>query len=98
MTGQGFSLLQGPPGTGKTQTVHAVLNVLHIIGYHRHYESIKLKAQNQLIYSLNSSNPNNPSNPATSNASSAVQVRLDELSLDDLLKMQVIITLELTLE
>jgi len=34
-----FTLLQGPPGTGKTQTIVALLNVLHVTRYQQHYES-----------------------------------------------------------
>lgn len=34
------SLIQGPPGTGKTYTVLGVLNLWHMVLYHRHYASL----------------------------------------------------------
>jgi hypothetical protein len=33
-------LIQGPPGTGKTYTVLGVLNLWHMVLYHRHYASL----------------------------------------------------------
>jgi hypothetical protein len=34
------TLIQGPPGTGKTYTVLGVLNLWHMVLYHRHYASL----------------------------------------------------------
>ncbi|KAK4528105.1 hypothetical protein GAYE_SCF51G6039 [Galdieria yellowstonensis] len=36
----GFHLIQGPPGTGKTNTLLAILNVLHVYGYQLYYDSL----------------------------------------------------------
>ncbi|GJQ11414.1 hypothetical protein GpartN1_g3205.t1 [Galdieria partita] len=36
----GFHLIQGPPGTGKTNTLLAILNVLHVYGYQLYYDNL----------------------------------------------------------
>lgn len=41
-------LIQGPPGTGKTYTVLGVLNLWHMVLYHRHYSSLDTVVQ-QLV-------------------------------------------------
>lgn len=40
------SLIQGPPGTGKTYTVLGVLNLWHMVLYHRHYASLDAAVRN----------------------------------------------------